>query len=211
MPNHTAQPEQGSVTDGRRARGLRRRAEIIDATLRVVERDGTAGVTHRTVAKEAGVPTSLSTYYFATLDDLLVAALSSVSDQYTAQLRKIIEADGDEVLALARLIVESASGGRKRALAERELSTLAARRPALRPVAIRWRETVAELARHHTSDARAVQAFVAAADGMCTAILLDDAEPDVATVEAVLRGALRISPESANRQRDDTEPSSRRQ
>ena len=38
--------------DGRRARGERRREEIIAATLRVVERDGVAGVTHRAVARE---------------------------------------------------------------------------------------------------------------------------------------------------------------
>lgn len=62
-------------TDGRKARGERRRREIIDATLRVVERDGVAGVTHRTVAREAGVPTASTTYHFASLDDLLLATL----------------------------------------------------------------------------------------------------------------------------------------
>nr|WP_174257655.1 TetR family transcriptional regulator [Phytoactinopolyspora alkaliphila] len=172
------------------ARGERRRAEIIDATLRVVERDGAAGVTHRTVAREAGVPASLTTYYFATLDDLLVAALTEVSDEYVRQLDEIVESGGDEVGGLAELIVAAAGNGRRRALAERELSTLAARRPALRPVARRWRDTVAEIARLHTSDPLAVDAMVAAADGMCAAILLAGERPDVSRVRAVLARTL---------------------
>ncbi|MEU5885152.1 TetR family transcriptional regulator [Spirillospora sp. NPDC047279] len=175
------------TTDGRKARGQRRRAEIIEATLRVVQRDGAAGVTHRTVAAEAGIPTSLSTYYFATLDDLLVAALTSVTDAYTARIRAIIDDGGDMLRGLAELIAESAGPGRDRALAERELSTLAARRPALRPIARRWRAHVAELARHCTDDARAAAALVAASDGLCAAILIDDAPADPGYVQAVLR------------------------
>ncbi|MFF0579825.1 TetR/AcrR family transcriptional regulator [Streptosporangium saharense] len=177
--------------DGRRARGEKRRTEIIEATLAVVTRDGAAGVTHRTVAKQAGTTTSLSTYYFATLDDLLVAALTSVADAYTARIRDIIEAPGDKLTGLAHLIAESAGPGRERALAERELATLAARRPALRPVARRWRENIAELAATLTDDPAAVAALVAASDGLCTAILLDNAPADPDRIHAVLRRAVR--------------------
>ncbi|ARQ70702.1 TetR/AcrR family transcriptional regulator [Streptomyces marincola] len=180
----------GSATDGRRARGQRRRAEIIAATLAVVRREGAAGVTHRAVAKEADIPTSLSTYYFATLDDLLVAALSSVADAYTARIRAIADEHEDKLGGLAALIADSAGPDRDRALAERELCTLAARRPALRPVARYWRESVAELAGHLTDDPRAVAAFVAAADGLCTAILIENAPADLDYIRAVLEQAL---------------------
>ena len=178
------------VTDGRKLRGQRRRGEIIDATLKVVRRDGAAGVSHRTVAREAGVPASLTAYYFQTLDDLLVAALSTVTDGYSRRIRAIIDHGGDGIRGLAELIAESAGPGRERALAERELSTLAARRPALRDLARRWREDVAELAGCYTSDPDAVDAFVAASDGLCTAILLDDARPDVDHIRAVLTRTL---------------------
>src|SRR5690606_25762163 len=174
----------------RKLKGQRRRAEIIDATLRVVCRDGAAGVTHRTVAREAGVPASLTTYYFATLDDLLIAALSTVAEDYTQRIRGISDAGGDTLRGLAELIAESAGPGRERALAERELSTLAARRPALRPVARRWRENVAELARGYTSEADAVEALVAASDGLCAAVLLGGIQPDVDHIRAVLARAL---------------------
>ncbi|WP_093263470.1 TetR/AcrR family transcriptional regulator [Thermostaphylospora chromogena] len=182
--------DQATAVDGRKLKGQRRRAEIIDATLRVVCRDGAAGVTHRTVAREAGVPASLTTYYFATLDDLLVAALSTVAEDYTRRIRDIIDAGGDTLRGLAELIAESAGPGRERALAERELSTLAARRPALRPVARRWRENVAELARDYTSEADAVEALVAASDGLCAAVLLGGIRPDVDHIRAVLARAL---------------------
>src|SRR5690606_42024681 len=66
----------GEQVDGRRARGAKRRAEIIDATRAGVTRDGAARVTHRTVAKQAGITTSLSPHYRATLDDPRLAALS---------------------------------------------------------------------------------------------------------------------------------------
>lgn len=182
--------EGAEHVDGRLARGARRRAEIIEATLAVVTRDGAAGVTHRTVAKEAGITTSLTTYYFATLDDLLVAALTSVADAYTRRIRQIIDGEEDKLTALAELIAETAGPGRERALAERELATLAARRPALRPVARRWREDVAELAATLTDDPTAVAALVAASDGLCTAILLDNAPGDPKRIRAVLARAL---------------------
>jgi DNA-binding transcriptional regulator YbjK len=176
--------------DGRKLRGQRRRAQIIEATLAIVRREGATGVTHRTVAKEAGITTSLTLYYFATLDDLLVAALTSVADEYTHRIRGLIESADDPLDGLARLIAESAGPGRARALAERELSTLAARRPALRPVARRWRENVAELARTQSDDPDAIEAFVALSDGLCTAILLDDEAADPDHIRTVLGRAL---------------------
>jgi TetR/AcrR family transcriptional regulator, regulator of biofilm formation and stress response len=178
------------TVDGRKLRGQRRRAQIIEATLTIVRRDGATGVTHRTVAKEAGITTSLTLYYFATLDDLLVAALTSVTDDYTHRIRQLIDTEADPLDGLAQLIAESAGPGRERALAERELSTLAARRPALRPIARRWRDNVAELARTQTADADAIEAFVALSDGLCTAILLDDREADPDHIRAVLSKTL---------------------
>lgn len=176
--------------DGRRARGARRRAEIIRATLAVVTRDGAAGVSHRTVAEQAGITTSLITYYFGTLDDLLVAALSSVADEYSARVRQILDAPGDTLRGLAALIVEAAGPGRDRALAERELATLSARRPALAPVSRRWREDMAGVAATLTDDPQAIAALVAVTDGLCTAVLIANIPADIDEVHRVLEQAL---------------------
>lgn len=187
---HQRGAREGDVTDGRRARGARRRAEIIEAALTVVERDGASGVSHRAVATQAGTPTSLITYYFATLDDLLVAALSTVTEEYTQQLQEISESGTDEIRGLAELIASSGGSGHRRALAERELCTLAARRPALRPLARRWREVVAELAGRHTTDTVAIASLVAVSDGLCTAILLGRERPDADAIRSILLRSL---------------------
>ncbi|MFE0153375.1 TetR/AcrR family transcriptional regulator [Nonomuraea sp. NPDC059007] len=177
-------------TDGRKARGERRRREIIEATLRVIEREGVAGVTHRSVAAEAGAPPSLALYYFATLDDLLVAALTAASGEYARQLRAIIDEGRDGVDGLAQLISDAAGPGRARALAERELTMLATRRPALRPIAGHWRATVAEMARQYTDDPILIRSLVAASDGVCAGVLLDDNPIPYSEIRALLRHAL---------------------
>lgn len=187
--------DDGPAVDGRRARGDKRRAEIIEATLAVVTRDGAAGVTHRAVAEQAGITLSLITYHFATLDDLLVAALTTVADAYTVRIRDIIEGPGDGLAGLADLIAESVGPGRERAVAERELTTLAARRPALRPVARRWREDIGELAAAITDDPEAGAALAAASDGLCTALLLDQAPADTDHIQAVLGRAVGLQGE----------------
>lgn len=64
-----------------------RRQRIIAAAIRVVERGGIAALSHRTVAAEADVPLGSTTYHFATLDDLLVAALEQVGSDFRGAMR----------------------------------------------------------------------------------------------------------------------------
>ena len=66
---------------GTRPRGEQTRARIIDATLRVIGRDGVRGTTHRAVAKEAGVQLSLTTYYFKDLNELISLAFQAFMDR----------------------------------------------------------------------------------------------------------------------------------
>lgn len=111
----------------------------------------------------------------------------------------MIDEPGDKLRSLAGLIVESGGPGRERALAERELSTLAARRPALAPAARQWREHVGELAATLTDDPRAIAAVVAASDGLCTAILIDNVPADTDYVHDVLTHAIGARATSSSR------------
>ncbi|WP_255459331.1 MULTISPECIES: TetR/AcrR family transcriptional regulator [unclassified Nocardiopsis] len=130
------------MTDGRRIKGERRRRALLDATMRVVERDGVAAVSQRRVAAEAGVPPSAVTYYYATVDDLLVDALTRVNDTYVAALAALPE-DADAALrALAGMVAGGPGSDRAHVMAECELFLLAARRPALRPQIERWNRAV---------------------------------------------------------------------
>ncbi len=56
------------------------RAErIVDAALKVIAERGVEGLTHRAIAEEAGVPLGSTTYYYARLEDILVAAMDKAS------------------------------------------------------------------------------------------------------------------------------------
>ncbi|WP_262387067.1 TetR family transcriptional regulator [Streptomyces sp. TRM49041] len=192
----TAEPSSGPVggptdgpadgpTDGRRLKGERRRRQLLEAALRIVERDGVTGVTHRSVAKEAGLPPSSATYYFATVDELLVAALARSADRYSALLREAAAAP-DPVAALARRLAAELAEGRLPFIAEYELYLLAARQPALRPVAQRCVDDLAALARGRTDDPVAIRAFRAGVDGLLVQALVTGATPDAREIEAVL-------------------------
>lgn len=155
------------MTDGRRLRGERRRAALLDAVLVIVERDGVAGVTHRAVAAEAGVSLASTTYHFATLDDLLVAALTEACAEFAADLTGRLEAASeDPVDALYDLLRQCLDEGRGRTLAEYELYLLAARRPALRAAAAAWLDPLTAFAERLTGDPARAGLLVATLDGM---------------------------------------------
>lgn len=71
-----------------RTRGELTRQEIIAATQRVIARDGVRAVTHRSVAQEAEVNLSLTTYYFTDLYALTAAAFQAFTDADHTALRE---------------------------------------------------------------------------------------------------------------------------
>lgn len=181
------------LTDGRLLKGERRRRELIEATLRVVARDGVAGVSHRAVAREAGLSPTAAAYHFRGIGELLTAALTRCMDESAGRMRRIAErAEGGgppSVPALARQMAELFDDPRM-LLAEYELFLLAARRPELRAPTHRWLDTLADFARRHTDDPARVRVLVATVDGVLLQSLLYDTPPTAAQFEAVLRAVL---------------------
>lgn len=162
----------------RAAQRAERRAAILDATVRIVTSEGLAAVTHRAVAKEAGVPLAATTYYFRSKDELIGEALDIlVADEIerlTARAREL----GDEIRsprAAAAAVAEvlfpdtDAVGG---LLAKLELYLEAARRPGLHQTAAHWQRAFTELARESLAAAGVSDPelrapfFIAAADGI---------------------------------------------
>jgi DNA-binding transcriptional regulator YbjK len=77
---------------GPRAEASRRtRDAIVDATVRIVAREGVAAVTHRRVAAEAGVALSSTTWHFATKADILEAALHWTARREVARIAAIAD------------------------------------------------------------------------------------------------------------------------
>lgn len=170
------------MVDGRRARGEKKRRAIVEATLRVIEREGIAGVTHRSVAREAGVPTTAPTYYFATLDDLLIATLLWVAEELCDDM--LVVARGGSAREIARSLARAVNENRARTLAEYELYLLAGRRPELKAAARRWLDLAVEMAR--PADPVAFRAFLAAVDGLLIQGLIADVAPNEEDLEPIV-------------------------
>jgi len=190
----------GRIVDGRRARGEKKRRVIIEATLRVIERDGVAGVTHRSVAREAGVPTTAPTYYFATLDDLLIATVLWAAEELCDEMLHTI-ARGGTAREIAATLAKAVNENRGRTLAEYELYLLAGRRPELRAAARRWLDLAMDVVR--PADPVAFRAFLAAIDGLLIQGLIADVAPNEDELEPIVSFLIRG--------RDDQAPSAQGQ
>jgi DNA-binding transcriptional regulator YbjK len=165
-----------------------RRQRIIDAAIRVVGHKGIAGLSHRTVAAEADVPLGSTTYHFATLDELLVAALRQANEGFAevvAAHPALSDPAADLPGELARVLGEWLGGDRTGVELEYELYLAALRRPALRPVAAEWAEGVGALLARRTDPVTA-RALVAVLDGICLQVLLTDTPYDEGYAREVL-------------------------
>ncbi|MFF4711903.1 TetR/AcrR family transcriptional regulator [Streptomyces eurythermus] len=165
-----------------------RRQRIIDAAIRVVGRDGIAGLSHRSAAAEADVPLGSTTYHFATLEELLVAALRQAGEGFSGVLAELVpDHGGPDGLAaqLARALGVWLGGERTGVELEYELYLAALRRPALRPVAAEWTErAAAQLARR--TDPVTARALLALMDGLCLQVLLTGGSYDEEYARALL-------------------------
>ena len=173
------------TVDQRLARGERRRAQLIEATLTVIERDGVGGVSHRAVARVAGVSPSAALHHFATLDDLLVAAVISANQESMTAIADVRDVDG-----LADLLADQIVRHRTRFVALYELYLLAARRPALRPEAYRWIDSAQQAARRVGADEVGARSVAATLDGLGLQAMVEDEVPERAEAAAILRRAM---------------------
>ncbi|MDN3021077.1 TetR family transcriptional regulator [Streptomyces sp. S.PB5] len=151
-----------------------RRQRIIDAAIRVVGRQGLAGLSHRSVAAEADVPLGSTTYHFTTLDELIVAALRQANEGFAKVIAAhgaLEDPEGDVAADLARILGEWLSGDATGVELEYELYLAALRRPALRPVAAEWCEELAAPLIRRT-DPETARGLVAMMDGICLQVLL---------------------------------------
>ncbi|UTA49252.1 TetR family transcriptional regulator [Simiduia sp. 21SJ11W-1] len=84
----------GTAVKSRRAKGEQTRREILEATLRLIVRNGHNAVTHRAVAAEAGVNLSLTTYYFKDLKELI----SESFDHYRNKVEQEVDSTWEKLL-----------------------------------------------------------------------------------------------------------------
>jgi TetR/AcrR family transcriptional regulator, regulator of biofilm formation and stress response len=177
------------VVEKRQARGERRRTAILEAALRVIAERGVAATTHRAVADAAGVPSSTTTYYFESLDELLDEALLLFVHGEAGRLHALAdELDGRQMppAKIARLLVEELRAGDNGGdVAQFELYLEASRRPSLRAVARECLRLYADVARAALRAAgsprpeEGARVFVALLDGLGLHRIASGASQDV--------------------------------
>jgi TetR/AcrR family transcriptional regulator, regulator of biofilm formation and stress response len=113
----------------------------LQATLRILGREGSAAITHRSVAEEAGVPIAATTYYFSSKEDLIREALQLHAEKEaervadaTWTLREGLPTVEGLAEQLADFVDYGLGAGREALIAEYELLLQAARDPDLEPL-----------------------------------------------------------------------------
>ena len=124
-------------------RGADRREALLDATVRLLARQGARAVTHRAVASEAGTTHGAPRYYFATRDELLDEALRRIADRQVHAIEELLNEPspsdpGERAKRLAGFVAGMVSADPDATIARYELFLEAARRPQLRPSLENW-------------------------------------------------------------------------
>jgi DNA-binding transcriptional regulator YbjK len=169
-----------------------RRDRIASAAITVVGEQGIGALTHRRVAAAAGVPLGSTTYHFATLDDLVGAALATAAERSVAALRDweaALRPDQDLAEALADFVVRSVVEQRDDTMAEYNLYALALHRPHLRKAAVDWDDALAEVLAAHTDPLTGRMLGVLLC-GLLMQSVLSEPPPTRAEIEALIARAL---------------------
>ncbi|GAB2934424.1 TetR family transcriptional regulator [Rhodococcus aerolatus] len=135
------------------AKGERRRQALAEAAAELLAEGGFDAVRHRAVAERADLPLASTTYYFDSLDDLVLAALEHGAATELAAARDRLESTptrrrGTEAaveLVLDLLVGPTGEGSRETVVARYERFVASARRPAVGALQRRMRSQLDEV------------------------------------------------------------------
>lgn len=91
MPTPTPTDQQGG---GRQARAAETRSRLVQATIELLGESGMKAVTHRGVARRAGLKEPITAYHFPSIADLLEAAVRELLDRRTRQVGAVLAGAG---------------------------------------------------------------------------------------------------------------------
>ncbi|WP_165984538.1 TetR/AcrR family transcriptional regulator [Streptomyces sp. YIM 98790] len=177
-----------------------RRRRITEAALRVIRERGISGLSHRAAAAAADVPLGSTTYHFAGLDDLLLAALREVNAAWLARFRTWSDSvDPHRPVAeeITRFVAGSLAAERGRTELEYELYFAGLRNPVVRPVAAGCLEEMVAVLRRHIPDEDTARAVIALLDGLMLQYLLTGRPFRPEEVRAQLARLLPAAPQGA--------------
>jgi DNA-binding transcriptional regulator YbjK len=150
MGKSSRNPGDGASRPAVRRRGIERRRQLLEATLRILSTRGAAYVTHRNVAAEANVPIAATTYYFASKDELIKEAFRLHAEMETQRVVSAAKAIDSALTVdqladqLADFVYDGLHSSRSSLVSEYELLLQSARRPELEEFARIFFDTVRE-------------------------------------------------------------------
>lgn len=191
----------------RSQRGARRRQILVDAAAALVAERGIAAVTHRAVAERAELPLAATTYYFASLAELVEAGVGVVAEGWlrraqaaVAGLPPVLRGPAEVARAVMRVVSAAPAGARPAdagdllVLYDRYLE--AGRHPSLQPAVRAHNERLDGLLREVLErgglapDPGTARGLLAIVDGAILRALAeggDPTPPTLAVVEAFVR------------------------
>ncbi len=185
------------------AKGERRRDALVGAAASLLREGGFDAVRHRAVAERAGLPLASTTYYFASLEDLVTAAAEHSGRAGLAEGRARLAAlpaapadDGElaELVLDLLLSPESRTEGLDPVLLRYEELIGCGRRPYLAPLMRELRGELDALLREilartgRTLDDTALRDLVSIVDGAVISALIEaDPDPRAAARDVLLR------------------------
>lgn len=166
-----------------------RRARIARAALEIITESGIGALTHRAVAKQAGVPLGSTTYHYAGRDALLL----TVIQESVAAYRRRVEAwaanlkPGSLIRDLAELLraMTATNVARNRLRVEYELYLVAIRSEYLRPVSASWDAILRDALQAVVGETKA-RALYAMVNGLLVEAVIHDRALDKAEVLILL-------------------------
>jgi AcrR family transcriptional regulator len=197
VPGMTDEPAHAATAEGSRRRPAYRegREALLDATVRVVARDGLRGLTYRAVGAESGTTHGLVSYHFGTRQKLVLEAARHATGE--ALSASSLAQPTDRFDAFAAGLAQLARDRAEVHAFLFELALESRRNPALRPEVLSQYEefraaTAAALAALGVEDPDGAGARLvfAAIDGLTLQQLVDGDEASTEAAVAVLRRAL---------------------
>ncbi len=182
-------------------KGERRRSALVSAAAELLCEGGFDAVRHRAVARRAGLPLASTTYYFSSLDDLVVHAVEHIGAKEAAHLRNRLAGLSRRrrgVESTAEVLVELLLGDTpdpqvsEQLISRYERYVACARQPWLRDVQRRLRHertvAVVEAIERSGRTVRGdrLKALMYAVDGAVVAALVDNGGDLRATAKATL-------------------------
>lgn len=156
---------------------------IVAATVAITAREGVAAVTHRAVAKEAGVSLSSTTWHFAAKADILEAALRWTAEHEVSRIAEIADRLGGAEFdpaawaeELADWLIGQVTTERDVAVALYRLQIELADSPGARRTHQQWGRGLRSVAATVAPELD-IRLIVAALDGLRLSVLLSGEDP----------------------------------